>query len=120
MLTLALWILAAAVAAGIALSCFYLLERPIRGAARLGVHAHGLLGIVGTGLVAARLIGGAPDPQNFGRIALWMLGLALSGGLVILAAALRRRRAPGLVVALHATVGMGGFVILLAYASIPR
>ena len=119
MLTWALWILPAAVAAGIALSCFYLLERPIRGAVRLGAHAHGLLGLSGTGLLAASLLGGAPDPQNFGRIALWMLGLALFGGLVIIAATLRRRRAPGIVVALHATVGMGGFVILLAYASIP-
>ena len=120
MLTIALWVLAAAVAAGIALSCLYLLERPIRGWARLGAHAHGLLGAAGTVVVASLVVGGAADPQGFGRTALWMLGLTLLGGLIVLVSSLRHRRVPGLVVALHATIGMGAFVILLAYASIPH
>ena len=119
MLATALWVLATAVAAGIGLCALYLLERPIRGWSRAATAAHGLLGTFGTAIVAALILRGAPDPQGFGHTA-WMLALTLAGGLAILAAHLLRRHAPGLVVAIHATIGMGAFVILLAYASIPH
>ncbi len=113
------WVLGAAVAGGIALACLWLMERPVRGAWRWASAAHGLIAAAGTALLAAAAWA-APDAQGFGRLAIWMLGLALLGGLVVAVAQLRRRRPPGLAVILHATMGVAGYVILLAYAGMPR
>ena len=115
----ALWVLGLTVAAGLGLSCFYLLERPIVGRARLASYAHGLAGATGVGLLLAA-VWGAADAQGFGRIAAYSLGATLLAGLIVFAAQLRRRRPSGLVVALHATLGVAGFVIFVAYASLPR
>ena len=120
MLTLATWFLALTGAAGLGLACFYLLERPVRGWARLVSVAHGLAGAGGVALVLWLLVAGAADPQGFGRTACYLLGAALLGGAMVVAYQLRRRRAPGLLIVLHATLGMAGFVILLAYGSITR
>ena len=51
----------------------------------------------------------------------WLLVSGLVAGVLIAAYQLLRRRRPaGLVVALHATLGVVGMVILLAYVSIGR
>jgi hypothetical protein len=119
-LTWALWLLGLAVLAGIGLSTFHLQERPIRGAARWASAGHGLAGAAGTALVFAALWSAASDANGFSQLALYLLGAALLGGLIIGLGALRRRRASGLVVALHATLGVAGAVILLAYVSTPH
>ena len=117
MLNIATWILGATVLAGLGLSAFYLTEKPIRGAVRWASAAHGLSGAAGF-VLAVLAASHALDRQGFGRIAIGFLAATLLGGLVIAAAQLRRRRPPGLVVALHAITGVAGLVILAAYASV--
>ena len=119
MLISAIALLSAAELAGIGLCCFYLLERPIRGWSRLGSAAHGLAGTAGAALTGLAVFGGARDPQNFGHLAIYAFAATLALALVIIGAQLRRRRPPGLAVAIHATVGMAALIVLLAYASIP-
>ncbi len=104
--------------AGIGLCSFYLLERPIRGWARLASIVHGVAGAAGVAVVIAATARATTDPQGFGRLAASFLAVTLLGGLAVAATQLRRRRPAGLLVALHATVGMAGLVILAAYVSI--
>lgn len=51
----------------------------------------------------------------FGRIAAALLALALLAGLMMLTMRLSARRIPGLVIGIHATIAVGGIVILAAY-----
>ena len=118
MLTGATWLLSGVGVAGIGLCCFYLLERPIRGWARLASVVHGVAGAAGVAVVVAAVFRAASDAQGFGRLAAGFLAATLLGGLAVAAAQVRRRRPAGLLVALHATVGMAGLVILAAYFSI--
>ncbi|MGA3403693.1 MAG: hypothetical protein ABSC95_31155 [Acetobacteraceae bacterium] len=80
---------------------------------------HALLGTVG--LVALLLaLRGPPRGEvvgvgGFGRIAAVLLAVALLAGLAVLAARLRYRRVPGLVIGIHATIAVSGVVILAAY-----
>lgn len=117
MLTAALWILGVAVLGGIGLAGLHLAERPITGLTRLASAAHGAVAASGVLLVIGAMLAGRADPAGMGRMAAGFLAVALLGGLCIVAFQLRRRRAPGLVVALHATLGVGGVVILAAYAA---
>lgn len=118
MLTGATWLLSGVGVAGIGLCCFYLLERPIRGWARLASIVHGMAGAAGVAVVIVAIGQAAIDPQGFGRLAASLLAVTLLGGLAVAAAALRRRRPAGLLVAVHATLGVAGLVILAAYVSI--
>ncbi len=120
MLTGALWLVGLAVLAGIGLSGFYLQERPIRGAARWASAAHGVAGTAGVALVAWSAWSAAADANGFLHLSTYLLGATLLGGLIVAAGVLRRRRTPGLVVALHATLGVAGAVILVAYAATPH
>ena len=120
MLDAAFWILGATVAAGLAISCFYLLERPIRGLARWASIGHGLLGVAGSMLFFASMAAGAPDRSGMGQVAAGLLIGALTGAAVVILAQVRRRRPSGLVVALHATLGVAGYVVLAAYATTPQ
>ncbi len=120
MLDAAFWILGMTVAAGLALGCFYLQERPIRGWARWTSVGHGLLGVTGSALLIASMATGAPDRGGMGQVATTLLVATLIGAAVIVVAQVRRRRPSGLVVALHATLGVAGYVILAAYTSTPR
>lgn len=84
---------------------------------------HGLLGAAGFAVLLLGLRGPprgvAEGAGSFGVIAAVMLGLALLAALGIIAAQFRRR-APGvLVVAVHATFAIAGFVVLAAYVSMP-
>ncbi len=120
MLNAAFWILSATVAAGLAIACFYLLERPIRGLARLLSVGHGLLGVAGSTLLFVPIASGASDRNGMGRAATGLLIATLIGAAVLVFAQVRRRRPPGLVVMLHATLGVAGYVILAAYISTPH
>lgn len=102
-LGIAAWVVGAAVLLGVLLAGFYLAERPVRGAARVASVAHGVLAAAGTGLALAA---GGP------WVASALLLLALGGGGAIVLAQLRRRRPAGLLVTLHAAVGIGGAVLL--------
>ena len=119
MLDAAFWILGITVAAGLAISCFYLQERPIRGLARWISVGHGLLGVTGSTLFFASIAVGVPDRSGMGQVATSLLVGALIGASVVVLAQVRRRRPSGLVVALHATLGVAGYFILAAYASAP-
>ncbi len=120
MLDAVFWILGVTVAAGLAVGCFYLQERPIRGLARWISVAHGLLGVTGSTLFFTVVAAGAPDRSGMGQIAASLLAGTLMGAAVVVLAQIRRRRPSGLVVALHATLGAAGYVILAAYASTPQ
>ena len=81
---------------------------------------HGLLGF--TGFVALLVaLAGPPRGEavgvgGFGSAAAVLLVLALLAGLAIVVARLRRRRVPGLLIGIHATIAVSGVVILAAYA----
>ncbi len=84
----------------------------------LGV-LHGALGIFGwVALLFA--LGGPPrgaamGVSSFGQITAVLLAAALLVGLAILVARLRRRGSLSLLIGAHATVAIGGIVILAAY-----
>lgn len=80
---------------------------------------HGVLGIVGLATLV-RALGGPPrgeamGVEAFGRDAAVLLAIAAVAGLAILAARLRYRRVPGLVIGIHATIAVSGVVMLAAY-----
>ena len=120
MLDAAFWILGITVAGGLAIGCFYLLERPIRGLARWVSVGHGLLGVAGSVLFFAVMAAGPPDKGGMGQVATSLLIGALAGAAVVVLAQVRRRRPSSLVVALHATLGAAGYVVLAAYATTPQ
>jgi hypothetical protein len=81
---------------------------------------HGVLAIIGFGVLIVAL-GGPPrglstGTASFGMIAAVALGLAACVGFAMLAVHLRRRRVPGAVVGIHATLAISGFVVLAVYA----
>ena len=117
MLIGAAWLLAAVGLAGIGLSCCYLLERPIRGWAGLASIVHGLTGAVGVAIVVAAVARADVDRQGFGRLSVELLAATLLGGLLVAATHLRRRRPAGLLVALHAILGVSAIVIVAAYVA---
>ena len=116
----AFWILGLTLAAGLVIGCFYLQERPIRGWARLVSVGHGLLGVTGSTLFFASMAAGASDKNGMGQVAASLLAGTLVGAAVVVLAQIRRRRPSGMVVALHATLGVAGYVILAAYATTPH
>lgn len=122
MLMVSFIVLGLAVVAGIGLAAAYLLERA-RGLSLVPGVLHGLLGLVG---FAALLLGLRGPPHgvrmgagSFGLIAATFVGAALLAGAVILVGRLRRRPPSVVVVAVHATLAIAGFVILAAYVSMP-
>lgn len=80
---------------------------------------HGFFAIVGLGLLMLALRGPprglAQGTGSFGIIAATLIGMAALAGLAQLAARLRQKRLPGLLIGMHATLAVGGFVVLLAY-----
>jgi hypothetical protein len=119
MLTLAFWILAATVAFGSALAFLHLR------AAKLPpwpVGAlHGLGGATGLVVLTLALQGPARGAEYgvsaFGPAAAVLVALALVMGLAVLIWARRFRRTSGLVIAIHSTIAVTAFVLLLAYVS---
>jgi hypothetical protein len=78
--------------------------------------AHGGLGVIGYAtLVVAWAVAPRADPARFGTMALIALTIAVAGGLAVFIGRFRRREAPIVVLALHATLGAAGVVMLAAY-----
>ena len=81
---------------------------------------HALLGIAGLAVLLLSLRGPprgeAMGVAGFGRIAAVLLSIALIAGLAILFLRLGRRRFPGLVIGVHATLAISGITVLAAYA----
>ena len=80
---------------------------------------HGLLALAGLGCLLIAL-GGPPrglgtGTESFGKISAGLLALAALMGGVILILRLRKRRLPGVLIGLHATLAVSGFVVLAAY-----
>jgi hypothetical protein len=77
---------------------------------------HGALGATGLAILLVVLDRGLPSSATgttgFGPAAAVLISLALLLGLVIARAAWRRRRPAGVIVAIHASVAIAGFVVL--------
>ena len=129
LLTLSAGVLGGAVALGLALAAILVRsEGRSRAGKPLGA-VHGAAGLIGFGLLIASLSrdtsgralrGVASGTASFGLIAAVLLAIALLAAGVIVTQRLRHRAVPVLVVAVHATIAITGFVILLAYVSVPN
>jgi len=115
--TVCVWIVSFAVAAGTILGLWHV--RASDGAGRpklwMGV-AHGIAGTVGLALLVAALggppRGAASGTTAFGPAAAWLFAAALLSGAVIL---VRRKRGPSITMILHACLAVTGWVLLLAW-----
>ena len=103
---------------GSVLAALHLRTEAVPPKAAFGV-LHGLLGTVGLAVLLLALRGPphglAMGVGSFGRVAASILAVALLAGLVIVARYFRRRRPPGLLIGIHATLAISGIVILAAY-----
>jgi hypothetical protein len=122
MLSAAFYLLALAVVIGITLAILHLSRQEATAAPRppawlAGVHA--LIGIGGLGCLALSLSGPprgeAQGTGSFGFIAAALIALAFLVALAMLAARLKGRRLSGTLIGIHATLAVGGFVVLMAY-----
>jgi hypothetical protein len=111
-----------AVVLGLWLSSLYLLrDEPPKG--MITGLIHGTIGAITVALVFLALhkpnTGQGPNAGHgaggFGWTAFYILVITLAGGLTILISHLSRRRISPLLVAMHATAGIAGAVILCAY-----
>ena len=118
MLNSAFIVLAFTVLLGSVLAVLHLREGAAPAPWPLGA-LHGLIAIAGLGMLALALRGPprgvAQGVGSFGTISAVLLALAALIGLTQLAARLRQRRVPGPLIGAHATLAVGGFVILLVY-----
>jgi hypothetical protein len=114
----AFWFLCAAVAIGAGLALPYLRGAPRRPPWSIGI-VHGALGTAGFTVFLLVLRSGLPPSAmgtaGFGLAAAVLLAIALLLGLVI---GLRRRRPPSVLVAVHASVAIAGFVVLWTVVSL--
>jgi hypothetical protein len=80
---------------------------------------HGLSALAGFACLLLALRGPArgldQGTASFGTISAWLLGVAALFAMSLLTARLRGRQLPGLVMGMHATFAVIGFVMLLAY-----
>jgi hypothetical protein len=118
MVNVAFIALAIAVLFGLLLAVGYLREGAAPPPWPLGA-LHGLIAIGGLALLTLALRGpprGAEQGTgSFGIIATTLIATAALAGLIQLALRLRGRRLPGGLIGAHATLAIGGFVILLVY-----
>lgn len=122
MLSVATIVLGVAVILGAALAVLAMREGAV-GPPPVSLAAlHGVLAVAGFGLLAAALQGPTrglrTGTSSFGETALVILALAGLLGFGILRLHLRRRRLPGLLIGVHATLAVTGFVVLLAYVMV--
>jgi hypothetical protein len=80
---------------------------------------HGLLAIGGLSCLALALRGPPrgldQGTASFGMVSLTLIALAALIGVGLLAAHIFKRRVPGIMIGLHATLAVSGFVVLAAY-----
>ena len=122
MLTVPLSLLCAAALLGLGLATLHLAGSPLVRRVALLAYGHGLLGAAGL-LALLPALAGPPrgvalGAGQFGIAGAVLLGLALLLATVLLAARLRRRALPSLVIGLHATLAIGGVIVLAAWASL--
>jgi hypothetical protein len=120
MLLAAFGLLSLAVLAGLGLIALH--ARPRRPHWAIGA-AHGTVGATGLAVLVAAAATGAPHGAaagagGFDWTASALLGLALLAGLAIPLTAWRARGLTGLALALHASIAIIGYVILIAYVSV--
>jgi hypothetical protein len=119
MLALALVILSAAVLFGVVLALLRL--RGSRPAWQVGA-LHGVTGAAGLGALLLALRGPSrgvlTGVTSFGMAAAVLAAAALAVGLEIAAVGQRLRRGAGLVIAVHGTLAIIAYVLLLAYVSL--
>ncbi|MEJ0018184.1 MAG: hypothetical protein WDN25_16795 [Acetobacteraceae bacterium] len=116
MLSASLWLLLAAGLYGSLLGALHLRAGGTRPASWRAL-PHGIIGLAGF-VVLLLALRGPPRGQAmgvaaFGEIAAVLFAIALALGLVL---PFLRRRGLGLAIAVHASVAIGGIVILAAYA----
>jgi hypothetical protein len=119
MLEAALFVLVFALALGATAAVLSLRARGAPGPGAVAL-AHAGLALGGYALLLAALRGPARGAQSgtssFGAIAAALLTIAVLLGLALLRQRLKRRRLPGALVGIHASVAIAGFVVLMAYA----
>ncbi|HEY7978117.1 MAG TPA: hypothetical protein VID67_07975 [Rhizomicrobium sp.] len=120
MMSFAFWMVTLAAAMGAGLAFLFLKPAP-RSALLAAVH--GIAGASGFGLLIWALQ--TPDLRAdalgvgaFAEYAAVLIGMALVVGLVIGFGPVRIRRSRGLLIAIHGTIAVSGFVLLMAYRSL--
>ncbi len=121
MLSLATIVLALAVALGSVLAVLHLGRGGAAAPLWLG-SLHGIAALAGLGLLVAALQGPqrgqASGTASFGVIAATALALAALLGLALFTMRLRKPRVPGAIIAVHASMAVAGFVVLVVYAAL--
>jgi hypothetical protein len=121
MLIAAISILGIVVLIGLGLGSLYMMhETPPKRAMPVG-WLHGVLGATGVVVLFMALRGPARGVAQgagaFGWVSGVTLAVTLAGGLLILLIHMRRRAVPPLLIAMHGTLGVAGYVLLAAYFS---
>jgi hypothetical protein len=121
MLIAAVSILGIVVLIGLVLGSLYILyESPPTRVMTIG-WLHGVLGATGVIVLLLALRGPARGVAQgagaFGWVSGAMLTATLAGGLLIVLIHMRRRAVPPLLIAMHGTLGVAGYVLLAAYFS---
>ncbi|HTC11936.1 MAG TPA: hypothetical protein VK726_24490 [Acetobacteraceae bacterium] len=120
MLSLALLLMTAVVAVGSVLALLHL-----RGNARPHGAVGALHGLFGLAALAALLLALQGPPRGlqsgvapFGAAAAVLAAMALAIGLLVLLLLRARRQIAGLAIAVHATLAISAYVVLLAYVAL--
>ncbi|HUC61640.1 MAG TPA: hypothetical protein VMF53_06765 [Alphaproteobacteria bacterium] len=119
MLIAAFIVLGVALLLGAVLALSYLREGSGAAPSRALAALHGAMALGGLGCLVLAIQGAtrgtATGSADFGAIAAVMIALAAAIGGTMLAIHLLRRRVWGVLVAIHASLAIGGFVILAVY-----
>jgi hypothetical protein len=120
MLSLALLLMTAVVVLGSVLALLHL-RGTVRPRGAIGA-LHGLLGLAALVALAVALQGPPRGLQTgvapFGMVAAVLATAALVVGLVVLLLLRTRRQIAGLAIAVHATLAISAYVVLLAYVAL--
>jgi hypothetical protein len=117
LISIAVWVLTIAIAAGSGLALWHLraADNALRRPLAMGI-AHGLTGAVGLGLLLLALRGPPRGVDagvgSFGTMSAVLFAAAVATGITLL------RYRSGLVMAIHAGIAITGYVLLLAWSSL--
>jgi hypothetical protein len=122
MLTIALIVLTVTAVGGLSLFAMYDWIKPT-GAVWAPGAAHGALGLAGFVIMLAGLAGPprgvSMGAGQFGVIGAGMIAIGLLLGAAVFVGRLRRKPPVSLVLGIHATLAVGGLVMLAAYVAAP-